>query len=136
VGEIHPDLASQTPAKVRWAFFELNLDEIFALAPDLVQANELRVMTAATQDLSLVVAIEVSAADLVTSIVTGAGDLLEEIHLVDDYRGKGLETGQKSLTFSLMFRSADRTLTQTEATAARDKAVELANQQFGATLRG
>ena len=136
VGEIHPDLASQNHLPRSVGVFELNLDEIFALAPDLVQANELRVMTAATQDLSLVVAIEVSAADLVTSIVTGAGDLLEEIHLVDDYRGKGLETGQKSLTFSLMFRSADRTLTQTEATAARDKAVELANQQFGATLRG
>jgi phenylalanyl-tRNA synthetase beta chain len=93
-------------------------------------------MTAATQDLSLVVAIAVSAADLIQSIVTGAGDLLEEIRLVDDYRGKGLEAGQKSLTFSLRFRSPDRTLTQAEATAARDKAVQLTNQQFGAKLRG
>lgn len=136
VGEIHPDLASQNHLPRSVGVFELNLDEIFALAPDLVQANELGVMTAATQDLSLVVAIEVSAADLIQSIVTGAGDLLEEIRLVDDYRGKGLEAGQKSLTFSLRFRSPDRTLTQAEATAARDKAVQLANQQFGANLRG
>jgi phenylalanyl-tRNA synthetase beta chain len=56
--------------------------------------------------------------------------------LVDDYRGKGLDADQKSLTFSLLFRAHDRTLTQAEATAARDQAVELANQQFGATLRG
>jgi len=136
VGEIHPDLASQNHLPRSVGVFELNLDEVFALAPDLVQANELGVMTAATQDLSLVVAIEVSAADLIDSIVTGAGELLEEIRLVDDYRGKGLETGQKSLTFSLRFRSPDRTLTQAEATAARDKAVQLANQQFEANLRG
>ena len=136
VGEIHPDLASQNHLPRSVGVFELNLGEIFALAPDLVQANELGVMTAATQDLSLEVAIEVSAADLIQSIVTGAGDLLEEIRLVDDYRGKGLEAGQKSLTFSLRFRSPDRTLTQAEATAARDKAVQLANQQFGANLRG
>lgn len=136
VGEIHPDLASQNHLPRSVGVFEINLDEIFALAPDLVQANEIGVMTAATQDLSLVVAIAVSAADLIQSIVTGAGDLLEEIRLVDDYRGKGLEAGQKSLTFSLRFRSPDRTLTQAEATSARDKAVQLANQQFGANLRG
>jgi phenylalanyl-tRNA synthetase beta chain len=136
VGEVHPELASQNHLPRSVGVFELNLDEIFAVAPDLVQAQELGVMTALTQDLSLVVDVQVSAADLTQSIVTGAGDLLEEIRLVDDYRGKGLDAGQKSLTFSLLYRAHDRTLTQAEATAARDQAVELANQQFGATLRG
>jgi phenylalanyl-tRNA synthetase beta chain len=136
VGEVHPELASQNHLPRSVGVFELNLDEIFALAPDLVQAQELGVMTALTQDLSLVVDVQVSAADLTKSIVTGAGDLLEEIRLVDDYRGKGIEAGQKSLTFALLYRAHDRTLTQAEATAARDNAVELVNQQFGATLRG
>jgi phenylalanyl-tRNA synthetase beta chain len=136
VGEVHPELASQNHLPRSVGVFELNLDEIFALAPDLVQAQELGVMTFLTQDLSLVVDVQVSAADLIKSIVTGAGELLEEIRLVDDYRGKGLDAGQKSLTFSLLYRANDRTLTQAEATAARDQAVELANQQFGATLRG
>ena len=136
VGEVHPELASQNHLPRSVGVFELNLDEIFALAPDLVQAQELGVMTFLTQDISLVVDFQVSAADLIKSIVTGAGELLEEIRLVDDYRGKGLDAGQKSLTFSLLYRANDRTLTQAEATAARDQAVELANQQFGATLRG
>ena len=136
VGEVHPELASQNHLPRSVGVFELNLDEIFAVAPDLVQAQELGVMTFLTQDLSLVVDFQVSAADLIKSIVTGAGGLLEEIRLVDDYRGKGLDADQKSLTFSLLFRAHDRTLTQAEATAARDQAVELANQQFGATLRG
>jgi phenylalanyl-tRNA synthetase beta chain len=136
VGEVHPELASQNHLPRSVGVFELNLDEIFALAPDLVQAQELGVMTFLTQDISLVVDVQVSASDLTKSIVTGAGDLLEEIRLVDDYRGKGLDAGQKSLTFALLYRAHDRTLTQAEATAARDQAVELANQQFGATLRG
>jgi len=136
VGEIHPELASQNHLPRSVGVFELNLDEIFALAPDLVQGQDLGVMTFLTQDLSLVVDVQVSAADLTNSIVTGAGDLLEGIRLVDDYRGKGLDAGQKSLTFSLLYRAHDRTLTQAEATAARDQAVKFANQQFGATLRG
>ena len=88
-------------------------------------------MTFLTQDISLVVDFQVSAADLIKSIVTGAGELLEEIRLVDYYRGKGLDAGQKSLTFSLLYRANDRTLTQAEATAARDQAVELANNLAG-----
>jgi len=136
VGEVHPELASQNHLPRSVGVFELNLDEIFAVAPDLVQARELGVMTFLTQDLSLVVDVRVSAADLTKSIITGAGELLEGIRLVDDYRGKGLDAGQKSLTFSLLYRANDRTLTQAEATAARDQAVGLANQQFGATLRG
>ncbi|MFM6965864.1 MAG: hypothetical protein ACKOWI_00545, partial [Rhodoluna sp.] len=52
-----------------------------------------------------------------------------------DYRGENVTAGHKSLTFALRFRATDRTLTQVEASESRDKAVALANQKFGATLR-
>jgi phenylalanyl-tRNA synthetase beta chain len=68
-------------------------------------------------------------------ILEGAGELLEQVTLVDDYRGDNVAAGHKSLTFALRFRAADRTLTQVEASESRDKAVALANQKFGATLR-
>ncbi|MEY4296425.1 MAG: hypothetical protein RL016_271, partial [Actinomycetota bacterium] len=61
--------------------------------------------------------------------------LLEAIRLVDDYRGENLPAGKKSLTFALRFRAADRTLTQAEASDARDLAVKLAAERFGAELR-
>jgi phenylalanyl-tRNA synthetase beta chain len=54
---------------------------------------------------------------------------------VDDYRGENVPLGFKSVTFSLRFRAADRTLTQAEASQSKDAAVALANQKFGATLR-
>jgi len=60
---------------------------------------------------------------------------LEKVWVTDDYRGTGLPEGSKALTFALRFRAADRTLTQAEATEARDSAVVLAGQRFGATLR-
>lgn len=135
VGELHPDIAASLYLPRRVALFEINLDEVFALAPEVLQAAELKVMPAATQDVSLVVDVEIPAASVLKVLATGAGELLESIHLVDDYRGQGLAEGKKSLTFALVFRSSDKTLTQVEATAARDAAVALVNATYGAELR-
>ncbi len=135
VGELHPSVAKSFYITSAIAAFELNLDLIHELAPSVLQAGELRVMTAATQDLSLVVETTISAADLANTVAEGAGELLERVTLVDEYRGQGIAEGKKSLTFSLVFRAADKTLTQQEASVARDAAVTLANQRHGAELR-
>lgn len=135
VGELHPNLAALEHLPRRVGIFEVNLDLLYGLAPEVLQAAELRVMPAATQDISLVVDLEVSASKLLTAIEEGAGELLESVVLVDDYRGQGLPTGKKSVTFALLFRAADRTLTQAEATQARDAAVALVNAKYGAELR-
>jgi phenylalanyl-tRNA synthetase beta chain len=83
----------------------------------------------------LVVANEIPAGDIRAVILEGAGELLEQVTLVDDYRGDNVAAGHKSLTFALRFRASDRTLTQVEASESRDKAVALANAKYGATLR-
>jgi phenylalanyl-tRNA synthetase beta chain len=135
VGEIAPSIAGEYHLPRRVAAFEVNLDALFAHAPEVLQAQELRVMPAATQDLSLLVDAAVPAADLKAVIREGAGELLEDVSLVDDYRGENVPAGSKSVTFSLRFRAQDRTLTQVEASQSKDAAVALANQKFGATLR-
>ncbi len=62
---------------------------------------------------------DVPAGEVLAAIVEGAGELLEDAHLVDDYRGSGSTRGSKSLTFALRFRAPDRTLTAAEATDAK-----------------
>ena len=135
LGEVDPAIAAEYHLPRRVAAFEVNLDALFSHAPQVLQAAELRVMPAATQDLSLLVEAAVPAGELMTVIREGAGELLEDVSLVDDYRGENVPLGFKSVTFSLRFRAADRTLTQAEASQSKDAAVALANQKFGATLR-
>ena len=72
---------------------------------------------------------------MLAAVREGAGELLEHISLVDDYRGKGLEEGQKSLTFALRFRSNERTLTAAEATEAKEAGATVAAERFGAQIR-
>ena len=114
---------------------ELDLDGVLSLARTPEVEASLSGFPAATQDVSLVVGDDVVAGDVRAALVEGAGELLESVRLVDDYRGQGLEAGQKSLTFALRFRADDRTLTAAEATEAKLAGVAVAAARFGATVR-
>jgi phenylalanyl-tRNA synthetase beta chain len=117
------------------AAYELDLDAIATAAGQPVEASPVTAMTAATQDVSLVVKTSVPAADVKHALLEGAGELLEHARLVDIYRGEGLPEGTHSLTFALRFRAPDRTLTQAEATEAKQAGVALAAERFSAAIR-
>ncbi|TFD58686.1 phenylalanine--tRNA ligase subunit beta [Cryobacterium suzukii] len=134
-GELLPTVADDYDLPAVVAVAEINLALVFAQADGDLTVTPIRTMPAATQDLSLVVSVSVPAAALRAVVAEGAGDLLETIDLVDDYRGAGVELGQKSLTFALRFRGEERTLTAAEASTARLSGVALAADRFGAALR-
>ena len=136
VGELMPSLALERDVPARVSVFELDGDAVLAAmgtAPH--SAHALSVFPAATQDVSLVVDASLPAAELRATLVEGMGELLESLDVVDDYRGDGVAPGTKSLTFALRFRAADRTLTQAEATEAKEAGVALAASRHSATLR-
>jgi phenylalanyl-tRNA synthetase beta chain len=135
VGELLPAVAEASDLPGRVIVAELDLDLVLSLAGEKVVAASLSGFPAATQDVSLVLGSDVPAADVRTALAEGAGELLESLRLVDDYRGQGVPEGQKSLTFALRFRAPDRTLTAAEATEAKLAGVSVATERFGATLR-
>jgi len=134
-GELLPALADELDLPRVVAVLELDLDALFELAAASVEPKPIVGFPAATQDLSLVVPVTVPAGDVLATVIEGAGALLEEAHLVDDYRGQGVPEGFTSLTFALRFRAPDRTLTAAEASEAKLAAVALATDKFGAALR-
>ncbi|KAA9087243.1 phenylalanine--tRNA ligase subunit beta [Microbacterium radiodurans] len=134
-GELHPDVSANADLAGRVLVAELDLDAVLASAGERVVVASLSGYPAATQDVSLVVPVEVTARALAEALTDGAGDLLESLRLVDDYRGTGLPEGAKSLTFALRFRADDRTLTAAEATDAKLAGVSVAAERFGATIR-
>ena len=134
-GELRPAFAREHDLPAVVAVAELDLDALLELTGGEVATHPIGTLPAATQDLSLVVAADVPAADVRDAVVAGAGELLEHVRLVDDYRGPGVPEGSKSLTFALRFRAADRTLTAAEATEAKLAGVAEAAARVGATLR-
>jgi phenylalanyl-tRNA synthetase beta chain len=134
-GELLPSLARELDLPGVVAIAELDVDALLALGATEIAARPIGTLPAATQDVSLVVAADLPSAAVRDAFVEGAGELLEDARLVDDYRGSGVPDGSKSLTFALRFRSADRTLTAAEATEAKLAGVALAASRAGASLR-
>ena len=133
-GELHPAVITALELPRRTCAMEINLD---ALPPaSLTSAPRISTFPPALIDVALVVDESVPAADVQRALVEGAGELLESIRLFDVYVSDQLGKGRKSLAFKLTFRASDRTLTVEEAVAARDAAVAVAAQRFGAVLRG
>lgn len=134
-GELHPKLLASSDMPARTVALEINADALFDAAPDVIVARHISTFPVATQDVALVVPADVPADDVLAALREGAGELLEDVALFDVYAGKGIEDGKKSLAFGLRFRAADRTLTADEASAARETAVALAAERFGAVQR-
>jgi phenylalanyl-tRNA synthetase beta chain len=134
-GELLPQLALDSDLPRVVAVVELNLDVLLESTAASFTAGVIGTFPAATQDLSLVVSVEAPAAAVGAAVREGAGSLLEDIRLVDDYRGQGLADGTKSLTFALRFRAPDRTLTAAEASEAKLAGSALAAERFGAHIR-
>ena len=132
-GQLHPAVVERMGLPKRTCAVELNLDAI--PLSDRLPAPRVSPFPAVFQDVSLIVGEDVAAQNVVEAVRDGAGELLEDVRLFDVYTGPQIGDGRKSLTLALRFRAADRTLTEDEASAARDAAVRTAADRVGAVQR-
>ncbi|MDT5057397.1 MAG: phenylalanyl-tRNA synthetase beta chain [Mycobacterium sp.] len=132
-GQLHPAVVERSGLPKGTCAVELDLDAI--PVTEALPAPEVSPFPAVFQDVSLVVGEDVAAALVVDAVRDGAGELLEDARLFDVYTGPQIGDGRKSVTLALRFRAADRTLTEDEASAARDAAVKTAAERVGAIQR-
>jgi len=107
---------------------------VFAILPEKLTGDATRrryadfsLMPAALRDFALVVDAAVQSDEVRKTLAKIAraainhAFALESVEVFDVYQGKGLPEGKKSLAFSLVFRSAERTLTDDEVNAVGQK---------------
>ncbi|MET7418278.1 phenylalanine--tRNA ligase subunit beta [Dactylosporangium sp. NPDC005555] len=133
-GELHPAVCADLDLPRRTVAMEFDLDAL--PLPGVSTAPRLSGFPTALLDVALIVDAATPTGEVEAALTAGAGDLLESVRLFDVYEGTQLGEGRKSLAYKLTFRAPDRTLTGEEALAARDAAVAVAADRFGATLRG
>ncbi|MEM8503312.1 MAG: phenylalanine--tRNA ligase subunit beta [Cyanobacteria bacterium P01_D01_bin.1] len=81
---------------------------------------------ASDRDLAFFASTDVTVAELERAISKSGGKLLESVVLFDEYKGKGVPEGERSLAFRLVYRAGDRTLT--------DKDIDPVHQKVRAAL--
>ena len=132
-GQLHPAVVERAGLPKGTCAVELDLDAI--PISESLPAPRVSPFPAVFQDVSLIVAEDVAAQAVIDAVREGAGELLEDVRLFDVYTGPQVGAGRKSLALALRFRAADRTLTEDEASGARDAAVACAAARVGAEQR-
>jgi phenylalanyl-tRNA synthetase beta chain len=61
--------------------------------------------------------------------------LLESVALFDEYRGKNVPEGQRSLAFRLVYRAPDRTLTDQDVEPVQQNIREMLKERYRVELR-
>ncbi|MBC7841186.1 MAG: phenylalanine--tRNA ligase subunit beta [Gemmatimonadaceae bacterium] len=93
-------------------------------------------LPAASFDLALVLPDSVSAADVEMILRRESGELLEFVHVFDEYRGDRLPAGKRSVGWRLQFRHPERTLRDKELDGRRSKLVSALQRELGVSVRG
>ncbi|KGI68246.1 phenylalanine--tRNA ligase subunit beta [Mycolicibacterium rufum] len=132
-GQLHPSVIERSGLPKGTCAVELDLDAV--PITELLPAPAVSPFPAVLQDVALVVDDGVAAQAVVDAVRTGAGPLLEDVRIFDVYTGPQVGEGRRSLALALRFRAQDRTLTEDEASAARDAAVAAAAEAVGAQQR-
>jgi phenylalanyl-tRNA synthetase beta chain len=130
VGELHPGVLDGA-----WGAFELDLAALLEARRGDVRYTDVVSFPAVRQDLAFTVPEEVSAAELVAAAREAAGEGLREMRPFDVYRGEQVGEGRKSVAFAVTFQSPERTLTDEDAAALRERIVSALRERFGAELR-
>ena len=120
----------------KWAAVLFGLElEIEPGAVPAIRYTAIPATQASARDLALMVPENVTAAEMLTAVRKAAGQLLEQVRVIDEYRGSGLPAGTRSVAIRLTWRSAERTLRDEEIEAGVMEVRKGLEQSLGVTLR-
>ena len=136
-GQLHPRVAKERDLPGTVYAFEVALNGLLTGLKSLgtVTYRHFSTFPASDRDIAFYSPLTVSVGELEKAITKAAGDLLESVNLFDEYRGKGVPEGQRSLAFRLVYRAGDRTLTESEVESAHQQVRRQLEQQFSVSLR-
>jgi len=135
LGELHPDLLANYDIKTRVVYCELDLDKVIQFSSRELRAQPIPRYPGVSRDMAVLVPTSVPAARVEELIYQGGGDLLKEVRLFDVYCGDQVPEGYRSLAYSLLYQSPERTLTDEEVAEIHNRILQLLEREAGARLR-
>lgn len=134
LGEVHPTVAETYGIGEKAYVAVLDMPKIVEAATFDRKYEGIVKFPAVTRDLSMVVPKEILAGQIEAMIEQRGGKILEGYELFDIYEGAQIKDGYKSMAYSIVFRAKDRTLEESDITAAMKKILN-GLQSMGIELR-
>jgi phenylalanyl-tRNA synthetase beta chain len=136
LGEVHPFVAAEWELRDTVAAFELNLDVVGGYAIQTAEYEDLTSFPAVREDLAVIVADTVAAAEVLAVVRRAGAPLLSGADVFDVYRdAERLGSGNVSLALRLTYRAPDRTLTDSEVAERRRSIAAALADELGGRVR-
>jgi phenylalanyl-tRNA synthetase beta chain len=138
IGALHPALQQRLELSQAPVLFEVEVD---ALSERPVpKFEELSKFPPVIRDLALVLEDSIPAQRLLDEVAaalaaTPSGEIVKNVRIFDEYRGKGLENKEKSLAIRLWMQDTQRTLNDAEVGQLIAALVQHVGRSLGARLR-
>ncbi len=117
---------------------EINLDALVPLKSRTNRFTRLPEFPFNEYDISFLVDSSVKWEEIYNTVVgkKSPESLLKEVEFVDEYRGKQVPDGKKSVTIRLIIASSEKTLTSAEIETVANSAIKKLSKTLGADVRG
>jgi phenylalanyl-tRNA synthetase beta chain len=135
LGEISSEVTGLLDLPGRTYAFEIEFNQLMDHSRGARNYSPLSRYPAVARDLAVIVPEAVPYLRVEDLLSRGAGDLLESLSLFDVYTGPPLTPGQKSLAFTIVFRSYERTLRDEEVDERLGEIRGLLAAKLGASFR-
>lgn len=134
VGELHPQLLRAYGIEHRVAFLEWEMKALLPLVGSGRTYTAPPAYPPVKRDIAFIVSCEVEYSKLHGAIAQ-IDPLVSHVELFDQYEGKGVPEGHRSLAFHITYSSPERTLTAEEADRVHKNLVRMLEKQFNARVR-
>ena len=139
IGEISPNIIERLNLKIKKpeiVVFELSLDVLLTLVKEIPLYAQLPKYPPVERDVALVVDDRMTSGEILELLRGYESPVIESIELFDYYKGKNIPPDKKSLGFRIVYRSKDRTLTDSEVEPVHGTLVEYILNKTAGELRG
>lgn len=133
-GEAHPEVSENYGIGAKVYLAEIETDALYDCRRREISYIPIPKHPAIERDFSFVCGEEVEAASI-SGIIKSASKLVSSVELFDIYRGPQIGLGKKSMSYAVMLRAADRTLTDAEADEAVKAILTALENGLGIKLR-
>tara|TARA_B100000029_G_scaffold464822_1_gene499033 strand:+ start:7708 stop:10083 length:2376 start_codon:yes stop_codon:yes gene_type:complete len=133
IGELHPSFQQSLELKSAVIMFSLDITSLLLHKVSVYQ--QYSKYPSVRRDLALVLHEDIKGTEVVSCIKKAGGELLKEIKIFDLYRGKGIESSEKSLAVGLILQHTSRTLNDTDIDKIIGAVTRRLKDDLGAAIR-
>jgi phenylalanyl-tRNA synthetase beta chain len=136
IGEAAPDVLDNFAVRQDAFLFEINVSRLISLLPEANTFVPIPRFPFTDRDMTLIVDNNVQAGDILETVRRFKEALMEDIRVIDVYKGDPIPAGKKSISLRAVYRSFTETLSDQQVNRVHQELTDRIIQEFNATLPG